>query len=214
MKSEKCNFGFCSICPVDKCNIRKWEPKFEFRCNGNCYLCDSALHYHSVAAGTPFEGKFYVCNIYHNQHHHGFKFYARVGERSDSSKIEKEIYQYEKCKGCTFEKDIESLKRIIQIQEEKGWLQKIDGGELMDSLKATVTMLQDFKKEKDCPVAIGIIDLVSNKGITEIKLLNMIKKCYVLPKCFFCSERSLRYLLDFFESKKIIYKDENNWYKT
>ena len=214
MKSEQCNFEFCSICPVEKCDIRKNEPKFKFRCNGNCNLCNRALHYSSVGKGTPFEGQFSVCKVYQFQIYLGFQFYARVGEQNNSSIIENEIYQYEKCKSCAFENDVESLKKIIKLQEEKGWLQKIDGGELMDSLKATVTMLQDFKKEKDCAVAIGIIDLISYEGITETKLLDILKQLYILPKCFFCSERSLRYLLDFFEAKKIIYKDENKWYKS
>ncbi|MDD4387451.1 MAG: hypothetical protein PHD15_06870 [Clostridia bacterium] len=213
MKKNGCDFGFCSICPVEKCDIRKMNYEFEIRCNGNCYLCDRALHYRTVGEGTPFQGKFSVCNIYHCQHHHDFKFYARVGKRDYNSKIEKEIYQYLKCQDCTFEEDIEDLKKIIKTQEEKGWFQNIDDGKLMESLKMTVTKLQDFRKEKNCPVAIGILNLVTNEGITEEKMVTLLKKQYKLPKCFFCSVRSLRYLLNFFESKKIIFKNDDIWYK-
>ena len=210
---EKCDFTFCAICPVEKCDIRKEKPNSKFRCNGNCYLCEKALHYHDVADGTPFVNEFSVCQIYHYQHHHNFQFYARVGKRDIRSKIEQEIYQYKKCKQCTFSGDVESLKNIIEKQEERGWLSKIDDGELLDNLKMTLTMLQDFKKEKHCPVAIGIVDLVTDKGITENKLLDLLKKWYDLPKCFFCAERSLRYLLELFENNKTICKDEDKWYK-
>ena len=94
----------CGICPVENCESRKKDKQeilANFKCDGNCSLCDGAFdHYSRVPSKIATSVS--TCTMYHLQTHHDVNFIKRIGEIPNKSNIEIISDRISVCATCPY----------------------------------------------------------------------------------------------------------------